>query len=116
MPQILQGKLAQSKIRANISVQKMQAIFNVRAIRSGNKKIFQINFTKDNFEVEIKRYKLTIPHTIHNLGERYLINKVTRTENGTEGNIWYQFKVLINGDFLLWSDEPFDGNLIISEI
>lgn len=116
MPQTLHGKLAQPNVRANISTQKAQAIFDVRTIRSGNKKIFQINFTKDNFELEIKRYKLIIPHTEHNLGERYLIDKITRSENGAEGNIWCQFKVLINGDFLLWTDEPFDGNLIISEI
>lgn len=116
MPQILQANLVQNKIKAHMSTQQMQAIFDVRVIRSGNKKIFQINFTSENFEIELKRYKLTIPHTIHNLGERYLINKLTRTENGIEGNIWYQFKVLINGDFVLWADEPFNGNLIISEI
>lgn len=103
------------KARAELKQQKISVAFDVRPV-SGSTKRYYISFTKSQFEPELDRFKLAIPHNVHMLGERYLVNKITRNEDGVEGNIDHQFKILINGDFILWSDEPIDGYIMISEL
>lgn len=114
--QKLSGEIVQQKFSTDMQSAQINVVFDVRAIKTGNKKVYQIDFTEENFSQELKRYTMVIPHTVHNLGERYLVSKIARIENGVEGNIFHQYRILINGDFVLWSDEPFCGRIIISEI
>lgn len=101
--------------RAELKQKKITVKFDVRPI-SGSVRRYYIAFKKEHFVPELKRYKLTIPHDVHMLGERYTVDKITRVESDKgEGNISHQYKILINGDFILLSDEPIDGYLLISE-
>lgn len=80
--QTLRGRLDQNRLSAGLDRKQLQAVFHMRAVRGGEKKHYQVYFQPADFVTELKRYRLTIPHEVHGLGERYLVSKITRSEDG----------------------------------
>lgn len=71
--------------------------------------VYPKSFTTNNFILqEDGRYKATIPATTHGLGTNYHVNKkIVRDEDGvTWHNQLAVYKILSNGDFEYYVDEP----------
>ena len=106
-----------STIHANISKSQMlcaQLGFEVREV-THDRRQYEISFTENSFEEDIHMFRLVIPIGVHKLGSNYSVRRITRIKNGESGNIWVQWQMLVNGDFVLYSQSKFDGNILIEE-
>ena len=72
-----------------------------------------ISFTSADWIRENGRYRLTIRPETHGCGMYAFIKGFERqTEEGTE-NAFLAYKRLSNGSHVIYSDEPFDGTIIL---
>lgn len=106
-----------NQIKGMIQSQKLNASFTykTREVVVNEKKHYSIEFTEVNFAEELGLWKITIPNTTHNLGVNYIVQKLTRKIDGNDELCMVQWKMLVNGDFVLLADEPFKGTLWIQE-
>lgn len=104
----IKGSIAPKQMKANLN-------FNTREVVVNEKKHYSIEFTEANFAEELGLWKMTIPNTAHNLGVNYIVQKLTRKIDGNDELCMVQWKMLVNGDFVLLADEPFKGTLWIQE-
>lgn len=109
--------LKNPELNGEINKQTMNASFTyeTREVMVGGKKIYQISFSPTNFIEELGMKKMTIPHKVHDLGTNYVVLKITRKGEGFEDNVVVQWRMLLNGDFVVYSHEAFSGTLIIEE-
>ncbi len=89
--------------------------FDVREIHRDRRQ-YEISFTKEHFEQDIKLFRIVIPKSVHALGYNYAVRKIMRTDNGKDSNIWVQFEMLVNGDFVMYSEDTFDGKIVLEEV
>ena len=89
--------------------------FDVREIVR-NRKQYEIAFKKELFEKDIRLMRLVIPKSTHRLGSNYAVRKIVRTDTGRDASVWVQFDMLVNGDFVLYSDDAFDGKIVLEEV
>lgn len=109
--------ITSKRLTGTIQPQKLNASFTyeTREVMVGGKKIYQISFSPTNFIEELGMKKMTIPHKVHDLGTSYVVLKITRKGEGFEDNVVVQWRMLLNGDFVVYSHEAFSGTLIIEE-
>lgn len=82
--------------------------FNVREVVRDRRQ-YEISFPSDSFEYILNKYRLLVPAAVHSLGSNYAVRKIVRTDAGNDGSIWTQYEMLVNGDFVMYSDDAFDG-------
>ncbi|MGI5966330.1 hypothetical protein [Anaerotruncus rubiinfantis] len=74
------------------------------------------SFSASAFQKSGLQYSCLIPASEHGLGLRAMVTEVLREADAGYGNVWYQYKILPNGDVALYSAEPFDGKIVIEKI
>ena len=104
-------------LAANFNKKNVTAVlgFEVREIHRDRRQ-FEIAFTADKFESDIRLFRIVIPKDTHKLGSNYAVRKIMRTDSGKDSNIWIQYEMLVNGDFVMYSEDKFDGKIVLEEV
>ena len=106
--QAMEGRLKKQQLIARLG-------FDVREVVRDRRQ-YIINFPADSFEHILNKYRLLVPAAVHSLGSNYAVRKIVRADAGNDGNVWTQYEMLVNGDFVMYSDDPFDGKLVLEEV